>query len=332
MSRVYVTTVPGLGRILEGEAKSLGLTVTGRGNDGRADVLGLGRSDLARLRELRTAENVLLHVADVPLRTSLSSTVGQLPQAAVRSRVRELGGNRVRLVVRLLDERHFTRTALRNALARHLAPLVARAEDASALELWVFQATRSHLWLGMRHPRLGTRARPARPVELPAALRSAVAAAMVRLAGDGASVLDPCSGSGTIAAEAMAVQRHVVAGDLDPRAVAATRRNVGVPVLRLDARRLPFEQDFGAVVTNLPFGRQHLVQGAPVAWYRRVLTEALRVAPQAVVLAAPTQPFRQALGRLPVTISSRYDLELLGNRTAIWVLARNPSVTSATRP
>jgi hypothetical protein len=59
-----------------------------------------------------------------------------------------------------------------------------------------------------------------------------------------------------------------------------------------------------------------------VAWYRRVLTEALRVAPCAVVLAPPSTPFHQALGRLHVDVQERHDIHLLGRRATIWALTR----------
>ena len=323
-SRAYATTVTGLGRVLEEEARSLGIAPVERGNDGRADVIALGRFDTARARRLRTAENVLIDVADIPLRASARRTADQLSRGPLREALAaaNLRASRVRLVVRLRDESHFTRTALRAAIASRLSGLVT-ANDRPAPELWVVQAHGARLWVGLRHPHLGTRAQPPRRVELPGALRPAVAAAMLRFLDGPGDILDPCCGTGTIAAEGLALGRWVVAGDLASAAAEAAQANVGAPILRLDARTLPFGADhFAAVVTNLPFGRQHLVQGAPVAWYRRALQEMVRVAPQAIVLAAPTVPFRQALGRLRVEVPDRLDLELLGNRTAIWVLRR----------
>jgi tRNA G10 N-methylase Trm11 len=101
-------------------------------------------------------------------------------------------------------------------------------------------------------------------------------------------------------------------------------------LLRADAQRVALRDNSAtAVVTNLPFGRQHVVQGSPVAWYRRVLTESLRIAPQAVVLAAATTPFRQALGRLDADLAGRYEINLLGNRTVIWDVRRRADPTTA---
>jgi tRNA G10 N-methylase Trm11 len=192
-------------------------------------------------------------------------------------------------------------------------------EGPDVAELWVLQTRERRLWFGLRV----TAARPTRRVELPGALRPAVAAAMLLLVERSGPIIDPCCGTGTIVLASESSGRIAVAGDLAEPAVAAARANGIRNVARVDARQSPFASSgAAAVVTNLPFGRQHLVQGAPVAWYRRVLTEALRVAPQAVVLAAPTTPFRQALGRLDVDLRGRHDITLLGNRTVIWDLHR----------
>ena len=75
-------------------------------------------------------------------------------------------------------------------------------------------------------------------------------------------------------------------------------------------------------MTNLPFGGQYRVQGLPVAWYRRVLAEASRVAPTVIVLAAPSSPYRQALGRLRLDLRVRHDITRLGKPSTIWALER----------
>jgi tRNA G10 N-methylase Trm11 len=136
-------------------------------------------------------------------------------------------------------------------------------------------------------------------------------------------LLDPCCGSGSLLAESSLIGWTTVGGDIADDAIAAAAANATSQVLRLDSRQLPFRDDeFDAVVTNLPFGYQYQVQGAPVAWYRRTLGEAIRVAPRVVVLSPASTPFRQALGRMKVTLVERHDIEILGRPSSIWVLDR----------
>jgi tRNA G10 N-methylase Trm11 len=283
----FVSTIPGLAPFVVREARRLGLRPGRATTDGRADLVAFDGPP----PRLRTAEQAFAVVRDL--------------QSITRP---------VRLVVRVQDERRFTRTALRRHYAHRLGRRVTEREGAD--ELWVLQTQQGQIWVGLRVARPVERRR----VELPGALRPAVAAAMLELVAGRGVVVDPCCGSGTIPL----VARNALAGDLSADAVAAARANGVTTVLRADARRVPLRDDAAtAVVTNLPFGRQHVVQGSPVAWYRRVLQESLRVAPQAVVLAAATTPFRQALGRLDIELAGRYEITLLGNRTIIWDVRRS---------
>lgn len=74
------------------------------------------------------------------------------------------------------------------------------------------------------------------------------------------------------------------------------------------------------MVTNVPFGDVHRLQGSPVAWYRRTIQEALRVAPAAVLLAPDQPAFRQALGRVRIERLQRFPVQVLGKRADIWHL------------
>jgi tRNA G10 N-methylase Trm11 len=277
------------------EARRAGLRPGRVTNDGRADLVAFDEPP----PRLLTAEHAFVAVPD--LRTIKRP---------------------VRLVVRVQNEKRFTRRDLRRRYAQQLGRLVTERENAD--ELWVLQGRDGHVWVGRRVDR----PRASRRVELPGALRPAVAAAMLQLVVDPRLVVDPCCGTGTIPL----LTERSIAGDFSADAVAAARANGVALVLRAHARRVPIRDNAGtAVVTNLPFGRQHVVQGAPVAWYRRVLQEALRVAPQAVVLAPATQPFRQALGRLDAELTSRHDITLLGNRTVIWDVRRRAAPTTEGR-
>ena len=319
-----VLSPPGVGSITVREARQHGVDATMISRDRRADIVGV-RCPPALLA-LRTAEDVLAAVATLTVRTTASATASALDGPSLRDaldllhRVDGTKRRGLRVVVRLSDERHFRRTELRSAIERQLGRMHDPHE--SAHELWVVQTDRRTLHVGVRL-RARSRRGARRTAERPGALRPAIAAAMVLCAGLPRVALDPCCGTGTLLAEVAGTGGAAVGGDIDPAAVVAAERNVAVPLVRLDARRLPFATDsFEAVVTNLPFGREYGVQGSPTAWYRRTLSESLRVAPTVVVLAAPTTPFRQALGRTNVDLLDRHDVVVLGQRAAIWTMRR----------
>lgn len=139
--------------------------------------------------------------------------------------------------------------------------------------------------VGVRLGRKPLHERGYRAVERMGALKPPVAAAMVRLAEvkAGQSVLDPCCGSGTILLEAAAMGADASGGDFDAQAVQDTRANMRAVDAHLrvehwDARRLPLEDaSVDAVVSNLPWGRQILLDEALSALYAEVCLEIERV-------------------------------------------------------
>jgi SAM-dependent methyltransferase len=333
----FALTIPGIGPILRAQATFLGVRPLRLEFDGRADVVPFGVADRDALGRLRTAEDVFAEVAVLPRRATAHATAGGLDRQSLESGLDQLvrlggavGTRSFRVVTRVLDERKYNRTMLREAVIRRVLALLPtwRAEpDDSAVELWFLQTAPMAYRVGIRVGHLGTRSGSGRAVEREGALRPAAAAAMVQLAElPREALLDPCCGTGTILEEARAVGWQVIGGDIDRAAVHAATANTRAPVAVLDARQLPLADDaVRAVATNLPFGSRYRVQGLPVAWYRRVLSEAIRVAPTVIVLAAPSKPYRQALGRLPVVLRARHDVVLLGKATTIWALERRDS-------
>ena len=139
--------------------------------------------------------------------------------------------------------------------------------------------------VGIRLGRKPLHERGYRAVERVGALKPPVAAAMLRLAdvGQGQTVLDPCCGAGTILLEAAALGAEASGGDFDAEAVQAARANMRaanahVRVEQWDARRLPLEDaSVGAVVSNLPWGRQVPIDEALSALYGEICLEIERV-------------------------------------------------------
>ncbi|MGH3487915.1 MAG: TRM11 family SAM-dependent methyltransferase [Actinopolymorphaceae bacterium] len=357
--RMFVLAVPGLAPLVRRELSALtGVLVTDVGNDGRSDVVlcDVDQGAERRLLRLASVEDVfaefgrtLRSEGDRPpwiarrlLRTARLDHGVQLWRSQGDSHTQRGKGQRgpltYRVVVRVLDERTWQRTQLRRALSEAVAAAEPRwrTADPAQLELWTVEYTRGRFVAGVRLTTARLRQHGGRSTERTGALRPTVAAAMVALAGtppDKAgqgTLLDPCCGSGTILAEAKAAGWSVQGRDIDPSAVSASRRNVrddrdgrAVAVADGDAREL--DLDDGSVdgcVSNLPFGRQYSVQGEPQAWLRDVLTEMVRVTrPRGrVVLLAPDIP--KASVPPGLRFRERYDLRLLGARTAIWVYDR----------
>lgn len=122
-------------------------------------------------------------------------------------------------------------------------------------------------------------------VERPGALKPTVAAAMLRLVDiqSGQRLLDPCCGSGTILIEAALMGAVIQGGDNDPDAIQATRQNmkdaaVQGQIEQWDARVLPLrDASVRNIVTNLPWGRQTLVNEELGMFYRQVCGELERI-------------------------------------------------------
>lgn len=330
--------MPGLGPLLRQElAERLGPASVGDvEHDGRSDVVPFAASPDAEVAT-PLAEDVFVELGTGDAAAPLSRLVGQLwsagrydaALATIAPRLGRLGPRPgFRVVTRLRDERGFQRTELRDALT--VAVLRERPRwrpaDPAPIELWALQTRPRQVRLGVRLSDRRMRQRAGRRVERPGALRPVVAAAMVRLAGAGGGrpLLDPCCGTGTIVAEAMAAGRRAIGADVARDAVKAARENLGpgTALLVADLAALPFPRaSVSAVVSNLPFGRRYPVE-RPEAWLRRAFAEFDRVVTPggAVVVLAPASPaFTAAVLRpRPARLRARYELRLLGLRTTLW--------------
>jgi 23S rRNA G2445 N2-methylase RlmL len=343
--RYFATAIPGLRPVL---AREIGELRGVRADpvqefDGRNDVVPFTARGHDGLLSLRTGEDVFAEIASVHRRERLGSVVRDLwdqrgleqALSAYGAGVRPLRARMTfRVVARVLSEREFLRTELRDELVRRVLRSRPRwrLADPAELELWVLETSPGRFRLGVRLSSGAMRHRDGRAVERPGALRPTVAAAMVLLAGERATgqvLLDPGCGSGTVLAEAAALGWEPVGSDLDPAAVAVAHQNLGetARLLRADVRRLPLaEASIAAVASNLPFGKQYELQGRPEPWFAATLDELARVTRPGgnVVLLVPRSPaFERALSRQSmIKLVERLDLRLLGMNTALWSLHR----------
>lgn len=338
---MFALCVPGLASLAGRELSDVGgLALTASGFDGRSDVVLFeaqrGRRNTALA--LRTTEDVFVEVGrtlrsegDNP--TWIAKRIwrsGRVERALSiwAEHVRPLAGAMTfRVVARVLQERSFVRTSLRDAFARVInrdRPKW-RPGDPAQIEVWIVEHAPGQIVAGLRLSSAEMRQHSGREVERPGALRPTVAAAMVRLAGSPAGVLlDPCCGSGTILVEASSSRWLARGVDIDPDAVEIARRNARASdVVVGDARKLDLDDgSVAAVVSNLPFGRQYGVQGDMSEWLRTVLGELARVTARGgrVVLLVPQLP-RDVVPRA-LRLDERHQLRLLGTKTTIWAFDR----------
>ncbi|MCF6523658.1 methyltransferase domain-containing protein [Streptomyces sp. JJ36] len=342
VTRMFASVVPGLAPLVVRELEQLdGVRVTDSGFDGRSDLIlfdvDRGRRDA--VWTLRTVEDLFVEVG----RTMRSSgdrphwIAGRVwrPERVEKAlsvwsaQVRPLAGAMsYRVIARVLQEQSFLRTDLRKSLGRSVSRDRPKwkVADPAQIEVWISEYRQGRLIAGLRLSDASMRQHQGRRVERSGALRPTVAAMMVGLAGDPDGVLlDPCCGSGTVPAEALAAGWEGAEGrDIDPEAVAAAEQNVPRGAVRTgDARDLGLpDASVGAVVSNLPFGQQYGVQGGMAAWLTDVLAEAARVTRPGgrVVLLAPEIP-REAVPE-GLRLRSRDPIRLLGTRTTLWVYDR----------
>ena len=212
--------------------------------------------------------------------------------------------------------------------------------DDSQVEFWA-NLLGSTFLLGARLSDRTMRHRFERKVELPAALRPSVAAAMVYLTHPqpGDVFLDPMAGSGTILYERMQAGRfaRLLGGDIEPERVDAARKNVRgsrkkpgpndlqPDIRQWDARQLPLEDaSVDKVATNLPFGKQLRGSQTPAKLYPPVLAELQRVVRpggRIVLLTSEYDLIKEEIRKLPrLTITTGYSVAVLGVWGRIYII------------
>jgi len=347
-TRLFVTCVPGLGRMLRRELDAIaGISSTGMGFDGHADIVFFDADRAGRAEALRSrlAEDMFAEIG----RASRSGGAGAVavasaawqPDAVQRAlsiwadEVRPLARSMTyRVSARVLSEARFRRLDLRQALTSSIARDKPRWRFAAPaqLEFCISEFHDGQYAAGLRLSGACMHQRGGQESERQGELPPGVAAAMIDLAGPpGAAgqvhgtLLDPCCGSGTILGEALAAGWAAEGADIDPRAVQVAARNAaGASVQLGDARELLLADDcVGACVCDLrPAAQPSQVPGGWQDWVRRVLAELSRVTRSggSVVLLAPELPRSAIPGAL--RLRKQVPVRLRGARATIWVFHR----------
>ncbi|MHB8577059.1 MAG: methyltransferase domain-containing protein [Dehalococcoidia bacterium] len=217
------------------------------------------------------------------------SAVGPAIAVAAQVRPKNRRKSTFRVVARKAGSHAYRRADVQHAVQEALLeryPDLVLVDDDAQLEVWA-TLIEDELIAGVRLSDNEMRHRDYLATNLPASLKPTIAYAMVTLTAPDPedTFLDPMCGAGTLVIERALTSRYkqLLAGDIDPVAVQATRDNVGprykpLQVDAWDARALPLAAgSVTALASNLPFGKQIGSEEANRELYPALLTEWLRV-------------------------------------------------------
>lgn len=309
-------------------------------------------SALDELLDLRTAEDVfvvaarifhinseLLGLRQAYAGVSRSKDAGTALQAWITLNGRMPKPTRYRVVTRTTGRQAFTRKALGRAVADAIRDTWpgqwSLVEEDGDMEVWV-TLLETELVVALRLSPAGMRQRDGRNIQRPAALRPAVAAAMIRMTNPSSTdvFLDPMAGTGTLIVERAEAGPcgRLIAGDRSRGAVAALTKNLqpvggDLAIRRLDASDLPFQDgEISKIAVNLPFGRQINNPDELTMLYRGALREWARVVTPGgliVALADDVELFRMLVDEVPrLRIRRQVPIAVLGHRATIFQIER----------
>lgn len=296
----YAFVAPGLESIAAEEIAEHGGTAADTKE--RGVVFFTWDGDPKTLLDLGTTEDVFAQVAHervAPAREGLEEAgkmIAESPffEAAVSAHRRAQPKKVKRITYRVVAQRRggqqrYMRKEMRKELTRAIAwrfPRWKQVDEDALLEFWALEA-RGRLLSGVRLSDRTMRHRSYKEAQIEASLRPTVARAMVRLAEptNDDVFLDPMCGAGTILIERGEYGRYVRlwGGDIDPKAIAATRTNIGprykpIEIREWDAGNLPLKDgSIDRVVCNLPFGKKIGEPWEISSLYQRFTAEAERV-------------------------------------------------------
>ncbi len=305
---------------------------------GYRHVLFSYRGTAALLLELRTVDDLFVHVATWDGIARPRSTLEQLRRlgglldleagVAMCSSVRQIPVRPAfSVTASFVGKRNYTTDEIKAAVA----------EGIEAEHGWPYQpndgAANLNVRLFIEHDlalvglRLGSAAlheRPYKRVHLAGSLKPPVAAALVAMAElrPGDRVVDPCCGVGTIPIEAALIGAVAQGGDRDVEALNGARANaaaagVAVRFQQWDAQALPLA--VGAAdccISNLPWGRQVVVDADLALFYQRSLTEMRRIlVPDGrIIVLTSTPELLQAHG---LACENQFEISLFGQTPVI---------------
>jgi 23S rRNA G2445 N2-methylase RlmL len=308
-----------------------------------------GRPD--DLLELRTVEDVFIHITSLDKLSrdwqDLRLIASSIEESEVLGRAIETaswvkaskGRLTYRVVARKEGKHQYRRLDLEQAVIKGVERRHRNwqlVQDDAEVEIWA-NVLGSRLLCGVRLSNRSMRHRAYRHVNLPAALRPSVAAALVFLTEPCKAdvFLDPMCGSGTILAERILAGEYqqVLGGDVLRDRVKTSAQNLidcgqDFSLLQHDARRLPVAAgSIDKVAVNLPFGKQI---GSPeyvsklYPQFFGELERILKTGGRAIVLSSEYELIRDVVrARRDLQMVRGYSVAVLGQWGRIYILTRS---------
>lgn len=350
--RFLLHVVPGIEDIALYEArtslKEIALVGAWRRFDERTSILEVrGTFAPSELAGLDTVEDVFIVAAQGRDPRPGEAGLGDVSAIVLTSRalapalkllasIRKRPAKTFRVVSRLSGSHGFRRVdaqrAVESALRTRLTDMRHLDEDEADVEFWVSIVSDTVL-VGLRLSEASMRGPRGEIRPLPASLKPTVARAMVRLSEPtGADVVvDPCLGAGTLLIERglMGDFSGLIGGDKDRTTANRARANardagVNMAVKEWDARHMPIgSASADVVLSNPPFGRQHLIEGEDVdGFYRGLCLEMARILKPAgryVVVTALPDVFDSAARDAGLVSRRRVGISLRGTPATIFI-------------
>jgi tRNA (guanine6-N2)-methyltransferase len=333
MADVFAITTRGLEQVSAQEMSALTETTVKSIGYRRIEV---DAGNIAALSSLRTVDDVFLKLetwsnvghqrAELQRFTSLSAALDLESQLSFIKPLRSISRSPLfSVTANFVGKRNYSAPEIKESVAdgvlgHYDSWRYSEDDDTADINLRIF-IEHDEALVGMRLFKHPLHRRPYKLDHLPGSLKPPVAAALAQLANVTARmhVLDPFCGAGTILIEAALMDSVAMGGDVNPKALTVAQgnaRNAEVNVLleQWDATNLPLSaSSVDCVISNLPWGKQIVVDDNLKTLYQRALAEMRRVvkpAGQIVLLTANPELFDE-------TFSDQTEISLYGQNPKI---------------
>jgi tRNA (guanine6-N2)-methyltransferase len=313
---------------------------------GYRHIRGYCDNSLQSLLNLRTVDDIFLHVATWTFLARQRHALARLQEAAARTDWRPFAETcaslrpvnwppKFSVSASFVGKRNYSVGEIKEVVAEGVAGGQGwhYTEDDRSADLNIRLFLEHDIALvGVRLGKRPLHQRSYEHITQNGSLKPTIAAAMVFLATHYLDesivdpvIIDPCCGSGPIPIEAAQMGLQACAGDIEPAAVQNTQRNmsaaqVNFHLAQWDAGRLPFvAKSANTIVSNLPWGRQASTDGELTQFYANLFDEIKRVVcSRGVAVLLTTIPIECYLKRLDCV--QKFEISLFGQTPTIWVL------------